>query len=96
MRHVLSSLARRWLDLHEEIKIHSRQLKAQTKALAPRLVEAVGIGLDIGAEMLVTAGDNNDRVRSEPALCQTLRHQPMPRIAAAGEHRPYLFWLRDA
>lgn len=27
MRHVLGSLARRWLQLHDEIKIHSRHLK---------------------------------------------------------------------
>ena len=31
MRHVLASLARRWLMLHEEIKIHSRHVKALTK-----------------------------------------------------------------
>ena len=30
MRHVLGSLARRWLDLHEEIKIHTRHLQRQT------------------------------------------------------------------
>lgn len=40
------------LDLHEEIKVHSRRLKTQTKDAAPQLVEAVGVGLDI-AEMLV-------------------------------------------
>ena len=57
MRHVLGSLARRWLDLHEEIKIHSRHLKKQTKAVAPQLVQAVGVGLDIAAELLVTAGE---------------------------------------
>jgi hypothetical protein len=27
MRHVLGSLARRWLELHEEIKIHTKHLK---------------------------------------------------------------------
>jgi transposase len=31
MRHVLFSLARRWLNLHEEIKIHSRQIKAPAR-----------------------------------------------------------------
>ncbi|MGH7426041.1 MAG: hypothetical protein ACREJP_07715 [Candidatus Methylomirabilales bacterium] len=35
MRHVLGSLARRWLELHEEIKVHTRHLKALTAA-APR------------------------------------------------------------
>ena len=78
MRHVLRSLARRWLDLHEEIKTHSRHLKVQTKAAAPRLVEAVGVGLDIAAEMLVTAGDNGDRVRSESAFAKLCGASPIP------------------
>jgi len=44
MRHVLGTLACRWLTLHEEIKIHSRHLKARTKAVAPQMVAAYGIG----------------------------------------------------
>lgn len=78
MRHVLRSLARRWLELHEEIKTHSRHLKAQTKAAAPRLVEADGVGLDIAAEMLVTAGENADRVRSESAFAKLCGASPIP------------------
>ena len=58
MRYVLHALARRWLDLHEEIKLHSKRLKNLTTAVAPDLVAAFGIGPDIAAEMLVTAGDN--------------------------------------
>ena len=44
MRQVLASLARRWLELHEEIKVHSGNLKKLTKAAAPELVAAFGIG----------------------------------------------------
>ena len=89
MRHVLRSLARRWLELHEEIKVHSRHLKVQTKAAAPRLVEAVGIGLDIAAEMLVTAGDNSDRVRSESAFAKLCGASPIPAGSGKtnGRHR---------
>jgi transposase len=78
MRHVLGSLARRWLDLHQEIKTHSRHLKTQTKAAAPQLVAAVGVGLDIAAEMLVTAGDNRDRIRSESAFAKMCGACPIP------------------
>jgi transposase len=63
MRHVLRALARRWLELHDEIKIHTRQLKQITSEAAPQLLDAFGIGTDIAAEMLITAGDNADRVR---------------------------------
>lgn len=89
MRHVLGSLARRWLVLHEEIKIHSRHLKSQTKAAAPRLVEAVGVGLDIAAEMLVTAGDNSDRISSEAAFAKMCGACPIPAGSGKtnGRHR---------
>ena len=89
MRHVLRSLARRWLELHDEIKTHSRHLKAQTRQAAPQLVEAVGIGLDIAAEMLVTAGDNNDRVRSESAFAKLCGASPIPAGSGKtnGRHR---------
>lgn len=89
MRHVLGSLARRWLALHEEVKVHSRHLKNQTKAAAPQLVAAVGIGLDIAAEMLVTAGDNRDRIRSEAAFAKMCGACPIPAGSGKtnGRHR---------
>ncbi len=98
MRHVLSSLARRWLQLHEEIKAHSRHLKKQTTAVAPRLIEAVGIGLDIAAEMLVTAGDNTDRVRSEAAFAKMCGACPIPAGSGRtnGRHRLYRGGNRQA
>lgn len=46
MRHTLRSLARRWFDLHGEIKTHSKHLKALTRAAAPELLAAFGVGLD--------------------------------------------------
>ena len=89
MRHVLGSLARRWLDLHEEIKIHTRHLKTLTKAAAPDLVEAFGVGLDIAAELLVTAGDNTDRIRSEAAFAKLCGACPIPAGSGKtnGRHR---------
>jgi len=89
MRHVLGSLARRWLLLHDEVKIHSKHLKTQTKLIAPRLVEAVGVGLDIAAEMLVTAGDNTDRIRSEAAFAKMCGACPIPAGSGKtnGRHR---------
>ena len=98
MRHTLGSLARRWLQLHEEIKGHSRHLKVQTKALAPQLVEAVGVGLDVAAEMLVTAGDNLDRARSEAAFAKMCGACPIPAGSGRtnGRHRLYRGGNRQA
>lgn len=68
---------------------HHRHLKAQTRAAAPWLVEAVGVGLDIAAEMLVTAGDNSDRVRSESAFAKLCGASPIPAGSGktSGRHR---------
>lgn len=89
MRHSLGSLARRWFDLHEEVKAHSGHLKALTKAAAPQLLEAFGVGLDIAAQMLITAGDNAGRVRSEAAFAKICGACPIPAGSGKtnGRHR---------
>jgi len=89
MRHLLASLARRWFELHEEIKVHSRHLKKLTKTAAPELVAAFGIGPDIAAEMLVTAGDNTDRLPSDAALAKMCGACPIPASSGKtnGRHR---------
>jgi transposase len=78
MRHVLGSLARRWLELHEEIKIHTRHLKDRTKAVAPQLIATFGVGFDSAAELLLAAGDNTDRIRNEAAFAKLCGVCPIP------------------
>ncbi len=89
MRHVLGSLARRWQRLHEEIKVHTRQLKQITTAAAPQLLDAYGVGSDVAAEMLVTAGGNAGRVRSEAAFAKLCGACPIPAGSSKtnGRHR---------
>lgn len=89
MRYLLGSLARRWLSLHDEIKAHFKLLDQATKAAAPDLVEAFGIGPDVAAEMLVTAGDNTDRVRTEAAFAKLCGVCPIPAGSGKtnGRHR---------
>jgi transposase len=89
MRHALSHLARRWLDLHEEIKVHSSHLKTLTKAVAPQMLERFGIGFDTAAELLITAGDNCDRIRSEAAFAKMCGVCPIPTGSgkSSGRHR---------
>jgi transposase len=78
MRYTLGALARRWLELHTEIKIHTRQLTTLTTQAAPELVAAFGIGPDIAAALLVAAGDNTDRVHSEAAFAKLCGSCPIP------------------
>ncbi len=89
MRHTLGSLARRWLELHDEIKIHSGHLKALTRAAAPQMLDAFGVGLDITAQMLSTAGDNAERVRNEAAFAKLCGVCPIPAGSGKtnGRHR---------
>jgi transposase len=89
MRRVLASLASRWLELHQEIKAHSCNLTKLTQTAAPDLVAAFGIGPDSAAEMLVAAGDNNDRIRSDAALAKLCGACPIPAGSGKtnGRHR---------
>ena len=89
MRHTLASLARRWLDLHEEIKTHTRHLQTLTTAAAPQMLERFGVGFDTTAEMLITAGDNTDRIRSEAAFAKLCGVCPIPAGSGktSGRHR---------
>jgi len=78
VRHTLGSLARRWFQLHEEIKGHTRLLQQHTAAAAPQLVAQFGVGFDCAAELLIAAGDNNDRIRSEAAFAKLCGVCPVP------------------
>jgi hypothetical protein len=77
-KHTLRSIARRWQHLNEEIKTHEALLAELTSQLVPQLVAAFGVGADTAAEMLIVAGDNIDRVRSEPARARLCGVAPIP------------------
>ena len=89
VRHTLAHLANRWLALHEEIKVHSAHLKALTKAVAPQMLERPGVGFDSAAQILITAGDNTDRIRSESAFAKLCGACPVPTGSGktSGRHR---------
>ncbi len=88
-RYVLCSLARRWLALHEEIKEHTRHLERITDETAPQLTATFGIGSDCAAEMLMAAGDNGERIRSEAAFAKLCGVCPIPASSGrtTGRHR---------
>jgi transposase len=77
-KHSLRSLARRWRDLSAEIREHEGILEKLTRQVAPQLVEAFGIGADTAAEMLIVAGDNPERIRSEAAWAKLCGVAPIP------------------
>jgi len=86
-KHALRGLARRWQQLGAEIREHERHLAVLTSSVAPEMVTAFGIGPDTAAEMLIVAGDNPERVRSEPAWAKLCGVCPVP--ASSGRTSRY-------
>lgn len=77
-KHCLRELARRWLALDAEVKTHQAHLEALTRDLCPAMTDALGIGPDTATELLIIAGDNRDRVRSEAAWARLCGVAPVP------------------
>jgi len=67
-KYVLRSLARRYAQLTEEIEGLNKELTRLTVAFAPMLMESLGVGPDTAAALLVTAGSNPERLKSEAAF----------------------------
>ena len=70
--YTLRLLARRILELGTEIRDLERRITDVIAGHAPKLLERRGIGPDSAAALLITAGDNPDRLHSEAsfaALC---------------------------
>ena len=82
-KHTLRALARRWLDLNSEVTSHQRLLRTLTDQLAPQLTDAVGIGPDHAADLLVVLGDNAGRIHSEAAFAKLCGVCPIP--ASSGQ-----------
>ena len=78
VKHALRALATRWRTLSAEIDRHDELLDILTRAAAPTLREAFGIGPDSAAEMLIVAGDNPTRIRSEAAFAKLCGACPIP------------------
>ena len=74
----LKSLERRYLELSDEIADLDELINPIVEALAPKLLERVGIGIEIAGQLLVTAGDNLDRMKSEAAFAMLCGVSPLP------------------
>lgn len=74
----LRSLARRHEYLTAEITGFDTELAALTAGTNPALVAAKGVGTVTAAQLLITAGDNPDRLRSEAAFAALCGASPIP------------------
>jgi transposase len=84
----LRTLARRWHQLQAELTQLDTQLQTLVGAVAPTLVALPGVGVDTAGQLLVTAGDNPHRLRSEAAFAQLCGTAPIPASSGrADRHR---------
>jgi len=74
----LRRLARRHQYLSEEITAADTELRTLVTAAAPRLIALPGVGTEVAGQILITAGDNPDRLRSEAAFAHLCGVAPIP------------------
>ena len=88
-RYALRSIAKRWIALSEETKELEAQIEQLVLQRAPHLLDEFGIGVDTAAEILIVAGDNPERIRSEAAFAKLAGISPVPTGSGmtSGKHR---------
>jgi transposase len=73
----LRTLARRALSLEEEVKEIDRMLKTLVAETAPELHAVDGVGTDVASAILVAAGDNPERLKSESTFAKLCGVSPL-------------------
>lgn len=79
----MRSLATRYQTLDEEIRHLESQLDQLTSTTDPLLRSRFGVGPDTAAALLLAAGDNPERLRSEASFSMLCGSSPLP--ASSGQ-----------
>lgn len=74
----LRSLARRHRDLTNEITELQQRMSTRATTANPGLLAVKGVGTVVGAQLLITAGDNPDRLRSPASFAALCGTAPIP------------------
>lgn len=82
----LRTLAKRIHALDDEIAALDAQLEKLVTETAPTVISRLGIGTGHGAQLLITAGQNIDRLGSEAAFARLCGVAPIP-VASGRTHR---------
>jgi transposase len=75
---VIRGLARRIQGLNAEVKQIDQTLVGLIRGTAPSLLDLYGVGVDTAASLLVTAGDNPQRLGSERSWAHLCGVTPIP------------------
>ncbi|HEX5996539.1 MAG TPA: IS110 family transposase [Jiangellales bacterium] len=74
----LRAIAQRVQHLDTEIAQADKSLRPIVAKTAPKLSALLGVGPEVAGQLLATAGDNPDRLRSEAALAHLCGVAPIP------------------
>jgi transposase len=74
----LRELAQRWQHLNDQVKALDLQLAQLLPRTAPGLLALPGVGPTIAGQLLITAGDNPNRLTSEAAFARLCGVAPQP------------------
>ena len=86
-RLTLRELAARIAFLDAQLKSTVARLRRITTELAPDLVAKRGVGPDTASTLLLTAGDNPDRLHSERAFASLVGSSPVPANSGQTQNR---------
>lgn len=78
IRYALRVLARRHRDLTEQSAGLEARMLARATTANPALMSIKGVGAVIGAQLLITVGDNPDRLRSSASFAALCATAPIP------------------
>ena len=81
----LRELGQRALFLREQKNRLNAQMRPLIRETAPDLLEVYGVGFDVAAKLLIAAGDNPHRIRSEAAWAHLCGVAPVP--ASSGKNQ---------
>jgi transposase len=97
-KRTLASIAGRVQQLDAEITELDDDLEALLTPLAPTLLDLQGVAFDVAGQLLVTTGDNPDRIGNEAAFAHLCGVAPIPASSGktAGKHRLNRGGDRDA
>lgn len=74
----LRTLAHSILELGAQSKALEKQITALVAAVSTPLLDAFGVGFETAAQLLITFGDNRDRIRNEGAFAALCGVCPIP------------------
>ncbi|HEY5223987.1 MAG TPA: IS110 family transposase [Microbacteriaceae bacterium] len=86
-RSALKRLAVRYQQLNHEMTTYDTDLARLVQTVNPALVQTNGIATITAAQLLITAGDNPDRLHSEAAFAMLCGAAPLP--ASSGKTNRY-------